>query len=185
MADMKTTTDHQVIQDWIERFSGQPAAVVDPNVVGGQVGLRIDFPGHTDEVLLTRARNSRTISWEAFFKTFEDKQLAFEYDPDPDEIDLVDAYRFVNRNPQKEPAEKINPDEVEDAIRDGLPKYYQHGGRADNPHLGEVESVTPSNVLGEEELGGDTPDLESDDDTTQAARQAGLLDREEKKVQHD
>ncbi len=176
-----TTTNHQVIKAWAEKYHGQPAVIVDPNIESSQVGLRIDFPGHTDEALLSRARHSRTISWENFFKFFEDKQMAFQYLDNPGSIALPDAYDFVSRQPQKEEEELIDVDEAQAAIRDGLPQYYEHGGKADNPHEGEIEPVTPQDVAGEESLEGDTPDLESDDDTTQAAADMGLLEPEDKK----
>ncbi len=178
---MKTTTDHKEIRNWVEIYNGQPAAVADPSIESAQVGLRIDFPGHTDDAELTRARNSQTISWESFFRIFEDKKLVFEYKTEPDSLDMEDSYHFANRQtPQMEVEGVINPDEVDDVIRDGLPKYYSHAGEMDNPQQGEIEPVTTDDVSGEEGLGGDTPDLESDDDTTQAAKNAGLLDREEK-----
>lgn len=182
MPQKKHTTNHQEIKAWVEKHSGQPAVIVDPNTESAQVGLRIDFPGHADEALLTSARHSRTVSWEGFFQFFDDKKLAFEYLEDPHETSLPDAYDFVNRQPPKpETQGKIDVAEADAAIRGGLPKYYEHGGQADNPHESEVLPVTPDDVTGEESLGGDTPNLESDDDITQAAADAGLLEPEDKK----
>ncbi len=72
----ETTTDHQTIQEWAAKHKGKPAAVKkthSDNVVGI---LRIMFP---------RTPNSEhddlvEISWEDFFREFEDKKLALLYE---------------------------------------------------------------------------------------------------------
>jgi len=176
----KRTIDHQVIKAWIEKNHGQPAVIVDPSIESAQVGLRIDFPGHGDDSLLSHARRSRTISYQDFFKYFEEKNLAFEYVDSDKLVDLADAYDFIPRHGNTEVISPVNLDQAESAIRDGLPKYYEHDGRSGDPHESEVEPVIPEDIAGEESLGGDTPSLETDDDTTQAAADLGLLEPEDK-----
>jgi hypothetical protein len=69
----KTTTDHDEIRRWVEEHGGRPAAVRgtgdgdDPGV------LRIDFPGGAGEDEL------EPISWEQWFKKFDESGLAFLY----------------------------------------------------------------------------------------------------------
>ncbi|NTU47068.1 hypothetical protein HGA88_05570 [Candidatus Roizmanbacteria bacterium] len=67
------TTDHKVIQEWVEKRGGRPATVKgttdDPTKDPGL--LRINFPGFGNEKAL------QEISWEEFFSKFEEKQLAF------------------------------------------------------------------------------------------------------------
>lgn len=73
----ETTTNHDEIRKWAEQHGGKPAAV-DRTHQKGDVGIiRIMFP---------KAPNSEhghllEISWEEFFKEFEDRELALLYDP--------------------------------------------------------------------------------------------------------
>lgn len=74
----EVTTDHDAIRKWADKYGGKPAAV-DRTHQGGDVGIiRIMFPnapnsehGHLVE-----------ISWDEFFKEFEDRKLALLHDPD-------------------------------------------------------------------------------------------------------
>jgi hypothetical protein len=72
----ETTTDHDAIRRWAESKGGKPAAV-DRTHSDKDVGLiRIMFPD---------APNSEhgslvEITWEEFFREFEDKKLALVYD---------------------------------------------------------------------------------------------------------
>lgn len=72
-ATSKTTTDHEEIRNWVEERGGNPARVKD-SAKGGKGGLlRIDYPGFSGEDTL------ETITWEEFFATFEENNLAFLY----------------------------------------------------------------------------------------------------------
>jgi hypothetical protein len=72
-ASSKTTTDHDEIREWVEARGGRPARVKRTGK-GDDPGLiRIDFPGFSGEGSLEE------ISWEDFFKAFEDNELAFVY----------------------------------------------------------------------------------------------------------
>ena len=62
MSQAKTTTDHDEIRRWAEARGGRPS-VVRTGKGGGGVS-RFDF-GESDEKL-------EEISWEEFFKTFEE-----------------------------------------------------------------------------------------------------------------
>ena len=66
-AGSKTTTDHEEIRQWVEERGGQPARVIDTNL------LRIDYPGFSGEESL------EPIGWEEFFKVFDENNLAFLY----------------------------------------------------------------------------------------------------------
>lgn len=68
----KTTTDHEEIKHWVEERGGKPATVKGTGD-GGEPGLlRIDFPGYGGDEL-------DPISWDDFFKNFDNKRLAFVY----------------------------------------------------------------------------------------------------------
>jgi len=63
------TSDHKVIQLWIEQRNGQPAVInetTNDNVTGV---LRIKFQDDTS--------NLKVISWEEFFKEFDDNEMMF------------------------------------------------------------------------------------------------------------
>ncbi|MEA2395788.1 MAG: hypothetical protein QOJ82_3679 [Solirubrobacteraceae bacterium] len=67
----KTTTDHEEIRRWVEERGGRPATVKGTGG-GDEPGvLRIDF-GDEDESL-------EPISWEEWFRKFDEEGLAFLY----------------------------------------------------------------------------------------------------------
>lgn len=184
--DFQTTTSHVVIRSWAESHGGKPALIVDPNRFDKQVGLRLDFPGKSDEALLSKAHHNKDVSWEEFFKVFEEQELAFDYLEEPGDTDLVDAYRFLKREALKEEsATPFNTEDFAKAIRDGEPAFFTHAGKADDPHAGEIEPVETEDMIGEKEVGSSVPDLESDDDTTQGAKEAGALEPHDPQAKHD
>lgn len=74
-ASSHTTTSHDEIRKWVEERGGEPA-VIKGTQGGGDVGeLRIMFPDapHSDDSAL------EPISWEEFFKEFDQKKLALLY----------------------------------------------------------------------------------------------------------
>jgi len=67
----RTTIDQDEIRRWAEERGGKPATVKG-TAKGGKAGiLRIDFPGYSGEESLQQ------ISWDEFFKKFEESNLAF------------------------------------------------------------------------------------------------------------
>lgn len=68
----KITTDHDAIMRWAEDRGGKPSVV--KGTGGEERGgiLRINFPGYAEGSL-------EEISWDEFFKVFDDKDLAFLY----------------------------------------------------------------------------------------------------------
>jgi hypothetical protein len=91
------TTDHAIIKQWVEENDGKPALVgslAEPEEI---VGLRIEFPGETQENLLSDNEPNPEVSWDDFFRIFEDKLMAFMYNPKKRGQDKTDAYRFIPR----------------------------------------------------------------------------------------
>jgi hypothetical protein len=73
----ETTTEHDTIRKWAERKGGKPAAVKSTHKEGDVGIVRIMFPDNpkSEHDALTE------ISWEEFFKEFEERELALLYDP--------------------------------------------------------------------------------------------------------
>jgi len=93
-SDAVTTTDHDTIKRWTEERGGWPASVKGTHRKDDGGILRIDFDdpdGDQDEGL-------EKISWDQFFKTFEDRDLAFLYQ---DEIEGKKSrfFKLVSRKP--------------------------------------------------------------------------------------
>ena len=91
MSAAQTTIDHDMIRKWVEKRGGRPARVAEtaPGKTGGKKGsagiLRIDF-AEPDPSL-------EQISWDEFFRTFEEHKLAFLFQPNEDSRFL----KFVER----------------------------------------------------------------------------------------
>ena len=72
------TTDHNTIRKWAEKKGGKPAAV-DRTHKGGDVGIiRIMFPDNSQ----SEHQSLVEISWDEFFREFEDRKLALLYEDD-------------------------------------------------------------------------------------------------------
>ena len=72
----ETTTDHDAIRKWAEGKGGKPAAVRRTHKDGDVGIIRIMFPGNprSEHDALTE------ITWDEFFKEFEERKLALLYD---------------------------------------------------------------------------------------------------------
>lgn len=69
----KTTTNHDVIKNWVEERDAKPAIVIGTKTHTNRKGLlRISFPGYAEE-------NVREISWEKFFQIFDERDLVFQF----------------------------------------------------------------------------------------------------------
>jgi hypothetical protein len=72
-AESTTTTDHEFIRKWVEERDGKPACVKGTGGGDDPGMIRIDFPGWSGEESL------QPISWDEWFKAFDDNKLAFLY----------------------------------------------------------------------------------------------------------
>jgi hypothetical protein len=88
------TTHHEVIRQWAEERGGVPATV-DGTEHGDHLGvLRIDFRD--------KDANLREVSWEEWFKTFDDRRLNFIYQEQ--RTDGTQSNFFRLENPDREDA---------------------------------------------------------------------------------
>jgi hypothetical protein len=82
MSSAKTTTNHDEIRKWVEQRGGHPAVVAATENTRGEGSglLRIDYdePGGNNGTRLHR------ITWDQFFKIFDQNELAFLFDPESD-----------------------------------------------------------------------------------------------------
>lgn len=91
--ESKTTTDHDEIKKWVEERGGKPAVVKDTEDNGEGAGvLRINFPGYSGEDSL------QDISWDEFFKTFDEKNLAFLYQDTTEGGEQSRFFKLVSRD---------------------------------------------------------------------------------------
>jgi len=89
MAQASTTTDHLVIRKWAEERGGSPARVKGTEDASGEGILRFDF-AEPDEKL-------EKISWEEFFETFDDKNLALLHQDKTADGKTSRFFKFVHR----------------------------------------------------------------------------------------
>ena len=87
MTSSNSTTKHDDIRKWAEARDGHPA-MVDTKGKGGI--LRIDFGEPED--------NLKEISWDEFFKIFDENKLAFLYQDETADGGKSRFNKFVNRN---------------------------------------------------------------------------------------
>jgi hypothetical protein len=93
MAQSKITTDHDEIRKWAEARGGRPAAVrstyskEDPGII------RIEFPDAPN----ARDENLIEISWDEFFKKFDEANLALVYEEETASGEPSYFYKIVGR----------------------------------------------------------------------------------------
>jgi len=88
-SDSHTTTDHKKIQKWAEDRGGKPS-VVESTYKNGSGLLRINFPGYAED-------NLKDISWEEFFKIFDENDLQFLYQEETKDGGESRFFKLVNK----------------------------------------------------------------------------------------
>jgi len=91
--EAKRTQDHDTIQRWVDERGGSPAVVRGTHVDESGL-LRIDF-GDTNDQL-------EDISWDEFFKIFDENNIEFLYQDKTDEGDTSRFFKFVLPEVEKE-----------------------------------------------------------------------------------
>jgi hypothetical protein len=91
-SDSKTTKDHTTIKKWSEERDGKPAVVESTtnNSNGGGL-LRINFPGYAED-------NLKNISWEEFFRIFDENDLQFLYQEETKDGGKSRFFKFVDED---------------------------------------------------------------------------------------
>ena len=105
----KATTNHNEIKRWIVNHGGSPAIFDDPQAKADLPSIHVDFPGDRDAEYMQEAVVITKVSWEEFFKKFEEKKLAFIYEPDDKIEDITLAFKFVKRD-------RITPENLHEEV---------------------------------------------------------------------
>ena len=100
MSSSKTTTNHDEIRKWAEARGGKPATVKRTESNGEAGVLRIDFPGYRGSDSLEE------ISWDEFFKKFDEKQLAFLYQEKTSSGEQSRFFKLVSRETANDKSHK-------------------------------------------------------------------------------
>lgn len=87
MSKADTTSNHEVIRNWVEARGGHPVRVED---TGDGGILRIDFDPPDDGL--------ERISWEEFFDVFEERRLAFLHQDLTERGETSRFNKFVSRD---------------------------------------------------------------------------------------
>ena len=90
MSEGHTTTDHEKIKKWAKDRDGVPATVKETEKNGHAGILRIDFG--------PREKGLEEISWEEFFRKFEEAHLAFLYQDKTKDGKVSRFHKFVARD---------------------------------------------------------------------------------------
>jgi hypothetical protein len=86
------TTDHETIHEWAEERGMRPFAVKDRGVGHEISGLRLDPPDAGSWM--------EEITWDDFFRRFEEMGLEFLYQDKTREGEPSTFYRLINRSGQ-------------------------------------------------------------------------------------
>lgn len=91
------TADHQFIRRWAEARGGKPSRVKGTTRGGGDPGMiRLDFPGYSGE------RSLEEISWDEWFKKFDESNLALLYQEKTAGGELSNFNKLVSRDRMNE-----------------------------------------------------------------------------------
>ena len=91
MSESQKTTDHNKIKEWAEKRNATPSCVRGTGIGNDPGILRLDFPGYSGDESL------EPISWDEFFKKFDDQGLALVFQEKTDDGKLSNFNKIVNR----------------------------------------------------------------------------------------
>jgi hypothetical protein len=94
-----TTTDHDTIRRWAEERGGKPSEVISTAREDDVGIIRIDFPGYGGEGKL------REISWEDWFRKFDEASLALVYEEETSDGQRSNFNKLVGRETAQARAE--------------------------------------------------------------------------------
>lgn len=90
---------HLVIKKWIDERGGQPALLVSSKGKKEPIPLAVDFGED--------ANNLVPLSWDEFFRIFEEDMLDFQYQEETEDGTISRFFKFVVRNDDDEEEEDM------------------------------------------------------------------------------
>jgi hypothetical protein len=90
----QTTTDHETIKQWAEARGGKPATVEDTADGDGAGVIRLMFPDSSQ----SNDGKLKEISWDEWFKTFDDSKLALLYQEETSDGKESSFNKLVSRD---------------------------------------------------------------------------------------
>jgi hypothetical protein len=93
MAETKISTDHDEIRKWAEARGGRPAAVRRTHRKDDPGIIRIEFPNAPN----ANDENLEEISWDEFFKKFDEADLALLYQEKTADGQRSNFYKLIGR----------------------------------------------------------------------------------------
>jgi len=88
----RITTDRNEIKKWAEARGGRPAIVADTETNSGEGVIRIKF---------AEENNLKTTSWDDFFETFENNNLAMLFQEETSEGETSRFHKIVSKDSQE------------------------------------------------------------------------------------
>lgn len=88
----RITTDRNEIKKWAEARGGRPAIVADTGNKSGDGVVRIKF---------AEENNLKTTSWDDFFETFENNNLAMLFQEETSEGETSRFHKIVSKDSQE------------------------------------------------------------------------------------
>lgn len=99
------TIDHDEIRTWAEDRGGHPALAGSSRGVTEEGGnLRISFGGDEE--------NLEEVSWDEFFRMFDEQDLALVYEDITSDGELAYTYRLIARTPDGDMGEMMDMGEM-------------------------------------------------------------------------
>lgn len=92
MSQSNKTTDHQKIKEWAESRHGVPTKIKGTGEDKREGILRIHFPEQS------QGNDFEKISWDDFFKNFDESNLLFLYQDKKENGELSTFHKFVNND---------------------------------------------------------------------------------------
>lgn len=86
----QTTTNHNQIVQWAKERGGKPGLIQEPGK-NRNPHLQINFEGYA-------AHNLKELSWDEFFRIFDEKHLQFQYQEETEDGTESRMARFISKD---------------------------------------------------------------------------------------
>jgi len=147
--ETKITTNHEEIRKWAEARGGKPATVKRTENDGEAGVLRIDFPGYSG------AGSLEEISWDEFFRKFDEKNLAFLYQDTPSSGEESRFFKFVTRDTAEHKAHSSSSDSKTAHKTDKDDEKHESKTQAKSEHKADEKHESKARAKSEHKTGAE------------------------------